>query len=235
MLLIEFVVDAAARRRPAASSGTSSSSAALSGTLNGSGSTFQTTFQQAAISAFKSVQPGMTVNYGGGGSGKGRSDLAAGVVNYAGSDSPDPRRRGVDLQGHGALLPRRDRPDHGVVQPVRPQQAAAADPDGHREHLPGQDHDVEQLGDRGRSTPGSPCPAPRSPSPSARTPRAPRRTSPCSSRTPCRACGRSAAARPSSGPPPPAAAAATAGSRRSSSPPPAPSGTWTTPTPRPPG
>src|SRR5271169_7083421 len=68
------------------SSGTSSSSAALSGTLNGSGSSFQTTFQEAAISAFKSVQPGMTVNYGSGGSGKGRSDLAANVVNYAGSD-----------------------------------------------------------------------------------------------------------------------------------------------------
>ena len=30
----------------------------------------------------------MTVNYGSGGSGKGRTDLASGVVNYAGSDSP---------------------------------------------------------------------------------------------------------------------------------------------------
>ncbi|HEY6310737.1 MAG TPA: phosphate ABC transporter substrate-binding protein PstS [Streptosporangiaceae bacterium] len=71
-------------------SATASSSAPLSGTLNGSGSTFQTTFQEAAISAFKSVQSGMTVNYGSGGSGKGRSDLASGVVNYAGSDSPIP-------------------------------------------------------------------------------------------------------------------------------------------------
>jgi phosphate transport system substrate-binding protein len=75
---------------PSTSGGHSPSAAALSGTLNGSGSTFQTTFQQAAISAFKSVQPGMTVNYGSGGSGKGRSDLAAGTVNYAGSDSPIP-------------------------------------------------------------------------------------------------------------------------------------------------
>jgi phosphate transport system substrate-binding protein len=32
----------------------------------------------------------MTVNYGSGGSGKGRTDLASGVVNYAGSDSPIP-------------------------------------------------------------------------------------------------------------------------------------------------
>jgi phosphate transport system substrate-binding protein len=72
----------------ATSSASSASSAAVSGTLNGSGSTFQTTFQQAAIQAFKTVQPGMTVNYGSGGSGKGRTDLASGVVNYAGSDSP---------------------------------------------------------------------------------------------------------------------------------------------------
>jgi phosphate transport system substrate-binding protein len=32
----------------------------------------------------------MTVNYGGGGSGKGRTDLASNVVQYAGSDSPIP-------------------------------------------------------------------------------------------------------------------------------------------------
>src|SRR6266478_8289447 len=68
----------------------SSSSANLSGTLNGSGSTFQTVFQQSAISAFRSVDSGITVNYGAGGSGKGRTDLASGVVNYAGSDSPIP-------------------------------------------------------------------------------------------------------------------------------------------------
>jgi phosphate transport system substrate-binding protein len=70
----------------------SSSGAQLSGTVNGSGSTFQLTFQQEAISSFKSVQSGMTVNYGGGGSGKGRTDLASGVVNYAGSDSPIPSK-----------------------------------------------------------------------------------------------------------------------------------------------
>ena len=67
-----------------------SSSASVSGTLNGSGSTFQTVFQQSAIAAFRSVDPGITVNYGSGGSGKGRTDLASGVVNYAGSDSPIP-------------------------------------------------------------------------------------------------------------------------------------------------
>src|SRR5580658_2732277 len=78
-----------------ASTGSSSapaaaSSSSASGTLNGSGSTFQTVFQQSAIAAFKSVDPGITVNYGSGGSGKGRTDLASGVVNFAGSDSPIP-------------------------------------------------------------------------------------------------------------------------------------------------
>jgi phosphate transport system substrate-binding protein len=67
-----------------------SSNTSLSGTLNGSGSTFQTVFQESAIAAFKSVDPNITVNYGSGGSGKGRTDLASGVVNFAGSDSPIP-------------------------------------------------------------------------------------------------------------------------------------------------
>ena len=89
------------------SSGSSSSSgggsANLSGTLNGSGSTFQTVYQQAAIAAFKSVQSGMTVNYGSGGSGKGRTDLASGVVNYAGSDSPIPDKEKANFNGKTVL------------------------------------------------------------------------------------------------------------------------------------
>src|SRR5690349_3005204 len=83
--------------------GSSSSSAALSGTLNGSGSTFQLTFQQEAISSFKSVQSGMTVNYGGGGSGKGRTDLASGTVNYAGSDSTIPAAEEAGFKGKTVL------------------------------------------------------------------------------------------------------------------------------------
>jgi phosphate transport system substrate-binding protein len=84
-------------------SGSSSSSAALSGTLNGSGSTFQLTFQQTAIAAFKTPQPNMTVNYGGGGSGKGRTDLAAGTVNYAGSDSTIPAAEQAGFKGKTVL------------------------------------------------------------------------------------------------------------------------------------
>ena len=79
-------------------------SAKLSGTLNGSGSTFQLTFQQTAISNFKSVQPNMTVNYGGGGSGKGRTDLASNVVQYAGSDTaPIPSDETANFKGKTVL------------------------------------------------------------------------------------------------------------------------------------
>ncbi len=84
-------------------SSNSSSAAALSGTLNGSGSTLQLVYQQAAIQAFKTVQPSLTVNYGGGGSGKGRTDLASGVVNYAGSDSPIPAKEAANFKGKTVL------------------------------------------------------------------------------------------------------------------------------------
>lgn len=59
----------------------------LSGTLNGSGSTFQKTFDEAAIEGFSEVAPKLTVNYAGGGSGQGKKDLAAGTVQWAGTDS----------------------------------------------------------------------------------------------------------------------------------------------------
>ena len=83
--------------------GGGSGSSSLSGTLNASGSTFQLTFQQTAIQSFKSVQSGMTVNYGGGGSGKGRTDLASGVVQYAGSDSPIPSDEKANFKGKTVL------------------------------------------------------------------------------------------------------------------------------------
>jgi phosphate transport system substrate-binding protein len=81
----------------------SPSAAKLSGTLTGSGSTFQTDFQEAAIAAFRSVDPGITVTYGSGGSGKGRTDLSSGVVNYAGSDSPIPASELPDFKGKKVL------------------------------------------------------------------------------------------------------------------------------------
>ena len=45
----------------------------------------------------------MTVNYGAGGSGKGRTDLASGVVNYAGSDSPIPADETANFKGKTVL------------------------------------------------------------------------------------------------------------------------------------
>jgi phosphate transport system substrate-binding protein len=81
----------------------SSDSAVLSGTINASGSTFQLTFQEVAISGFRSVQPGITVGYNGIGSGEGRADLAASIVNLAGSDSPIPPAEEASFKGREVL------------------------------------------------------------------------------------------------------------------------------------
>jgi len=81
----------------------SASGALLSGTLNGSGSTFQLTFQEEATSGFKSVQPAITVNYTGIGSGKGRASLAAGTVGFAGSDTPIPAAEQAGFKGKTVL------------------------------------------------------------------------------------------------------------------------------------
>ena len=83
--------------------GAASGSAALADTINASGSTFQLTFQEVAISGFRSVQPGITVNYAGVGSGAGRAALAAGTVNFAGSDSPIPPAEEASFKGKKVL------------------------------------------------------------------------------------------------------------------------------------
>jgi phosphate transport system substrate-binding protein len=87
----------AAATSPAASTSTSASASSASGTISGAGSTFQTNFQQGAISAFKSVSPSITVNYNPVGSGTGRSDLYANSVLYAGSDSPIPSKEAGEV------------------------------------------------------------------------------------------------------------------------------------------
>jgi len=101
--LTAMALSLAACSSSSSSSGGGSSSSSLSGTLNASGSTFQLTFQQTAIQSFKSIQPNVTVNYGGGGSGKGRTDLAGGVVNFAGSDSPIPSSEHANFKGKKVL------------------------------------------------------------------------------------------------------------------------------------
>jgi phosphate transport system substrate-binding protein len=72
----------------AASGGGATTTVKVSGTLQGSGSTFQLAYQQEAIDQFQKAHSGTTITYGGGGSGKGRTDLAQKVVNFAGSDAP---------------------------------------------------------------------------------------------------------------------------------------------------
>jgi phosphate transport system substrate-binding protein len=88
---------------PSTGSGSSSTGTSLSGTLNGSGSTFQLVFQQAAIQAFKATQPNMTVNYAGVGSGTGRTNLAGNTVAFAGSDSPIPADETANFKGKTVL------------------------------------------------------------------------------------------------------------------------------------
>ena len=59
----------------------------LTGTLNGSGSSFQDAFNQKAKAEFAKVASGVTLNYTKSGSGAGKTDLANQVVQFAGTDS----------------------------------------------------------------------------------------------------------------------------------------------------
>jgi phosphate transport system substrate-binding protein len=61
--------------------------AALQGDLVASGATFPKGFYDEAIATLADEAPDLTVEYGGGGSGKGRSDLQEQVVDFAGTDS----------------------------------------------------------------------------------------------------------------------------------------------------
>lgn len=65
---------------------TTEAPANLEATLNASGATFPKTFYEEAIAAFTEANSGVTINYAGGGSGKGRQDLADQIVDFAGTD-----------------------------------------------------------------------------------------------------------------------------------------------------
>jgi len=58
----------------------------LAAELNASGATFPKTFYEEAIASFTEANDGVTINYAGGGSGKGRQDLADQIVDWAGTD-----------------------------------------------------------------------------------------------------------------------------------------------------
>lgn len=58
----------------------------LSGSLVGSGATFPKSFYDDSIATLADIAPDLTVEYGGGGSGKGQTDLQSNVVDFAGTD-----------------------------------------------------------------------------------------------------------------------------------------------------
>lgn len=93
VLLVVFGLVAAAcssddKKSDSGTSPSSGGSTELSAaTLNGSGATFPQAYYETVISEFQSVQPAVTLTYAGGGSGKGQTDLQAGLVQWAGSDS----------------------------------------------------------------------------------------------------------------------------------------------------
>jgi phosphate transport system substrate-binding protein len=75
------------------------STAKLDATLNGSGSTFQQAFDEQVISDFHDKNSGVTINYAGGGSGKGRQDFADQVVDFAGTDATYPSADLANVKG----------------------------------------------------------------------------------------------------------------------------------------
>jgi phosphate transport system substrate-binding protein len=70
-----------------------------SATLNGSGSTFQQPYNEAVTGAFKQKNPNVTINYSGGGSGKGRQDFSDQVVDFAGTDAPYSAADAANVKG----------------------------------------------------------------------------------------------------------------------------------------
>jgi phosphate transport system substrate-binding protein len=85
-------VSACKKQEPAPAGGSAGSGSAAPAvapaTINGSGATFQKAAQEVTIEAFAKASQGIKVNYGAGGSGKGRKEFADGVVDYACTDAP---------------------------------------------------------------------------------------------------------------------------------------------------
>ncbi|MEY2438103.1 MAG: phosphate transport system substrate-binding protein [Acidimicrobiaceae bacterium] len=86
-LLAMFAIIGAACSSDKKTTTAASGGSTLTGTLNGSGSSFQDTFDQKAKTEFAKVASGVTVNYTKSGSSAGKQDLANQVVQFAGTDS----------------------------------------------------------------------------------------------------------------------------------------------------
>ena len=84
---LALVAAACSSNSSTSSPGASGSGTALSGELNGAGSSAQQAAQQAWIASFTSGQPNLTINYDPNGSGAGVEQFTSGAVSFAGSDA----------------------------------------------------------------------------------------------------------------------------------------------------
>ena len=101
-----FVVVAMAVVLAACGSSSKGGSSGAKTKLDGSGSTFQKTFDEVVIQGFQDANSNITVNYGGGGSGQGKTDLQKQNVQFAGSDSlPKPEDLGLYQGGKVLYFP----------------------------------------------------------------------------------------------------------------------------------
>ena len=126
---------------------TAAPAADLKATLNSSGSTFAKVYIEEAIADFTATNSGVTINYGAGGSGKGRQDLADQVTDFAASDSPIPAADLGKFKGGEVLY------FPIVVAPITlsynlRRRQAAAQPGHDCQDLPAPDQEVERRGDR---------------------------------------------------------------------------------------
>ncbi|MDQ3364451.1 MAG: phosphate ABC transporter substrate-binding protein PstS [Myxococcota bacterium] len=90
-LAVTGLITACGKKDDTGTGGATGSGAPRTGgsvTLNASGATFQQAAQEVTIEAFTKANKGTKINYGAGGSGKGRQDFADQVVDYACSDAP---------------------------------------------------------------------------------------------------------------------------------------------------
>ena len=166
-------------RAPAPRRGT----VALTGNLNGAGSTAQQAAMQAWQAGFQGANPDVTVNYDPVGSGGGREQFLQGGVHFAGSDaaltSDELAQSKTACGGTGGAI---DLPVY--ISPIAvaynlPGVDRPAARRGHdRQDLRRQDHQVERPGDRGAELRRQAAEQRRSPRCTAPTTRAPRRTSP---------------------------------------------------------
>ena len=124
------------------------------------------------------VQPAVTVTYAGGGSGKGQTDLQAGLVQWAGLGQHRSRPRTCPSTRARSSTSRRWRRRSRCRTTSRASTKLQLSPDTLAEDLPGPDQEVERRGDQGRQPGRDAAVAPRSRWRTAPTARAPRRTSP---------------------------------------------------------